>query len=280
MVKNRAAITLLLLNLVFTCCTKGNIRSITSIQSALEELTKATPSTLVVFDVDETLLCPVDTILQGWFLYGENGKEYMARLKQITPPGVDPEAYILHIKTDAMNNLPMMVIEQEVSSVIRALIARNIPVIALTHCTTGMHGAIASMEQWRVRTMHDLGLDMLFRGSPEILPLTALKNRHDRNPLLYNSILFTEYCDKGLCLGALLDAINYTPTKIIFFDDLPSNIESVERECTKRSINYTGYIYRAIDNLEKKVNHTLLAHQCHYAQKYGKIMPENYFQAS
>jgi hypothetical protein len=194
-----------------------------------------TTGTLVLFDVDETLIQPVDT-----YVLNEQSPEAVALLRSLA------EQYYAqgHTKDDAdylasimLKEAQRPLIEPFIIDEIRRLQLRGIPVIACTAMNTGKFGIIERMEEWRYEHLKSLG----FEGSyaDKSMPLEV----HINHPVFYHGILATDFGPKGPAIGAFLDALDLHPSTIIMFDDNVDFLISVKDECAKRNIAFKGYHY-------------------------------------
>lgn len=129
-------------------------------------------------------------------------------------------------------------IEPMIINKIKKLQARGVRVITCTSMNTGPYGLLSSMQEWRYNHLKTLG----FEGSFDDLVINLYLS--GRKPVFYKGMFATDVAPKGPALGALLDAINLHPKKIIFFDDDPSYQDSVKAECMKRCISFQGYLYQ------------------------------------
>lgn len=78
---------------------------------------------------------------------------------------------------------------------------------------------------------------------------------------------------KGQALGAFIDAIKWTPKKVIFFDDNRKNIESVVNEMRKRKIICYGFWYLGVFVPAKgTIDKDLISFQFEYLKKYDEII--------
>jgi hypothetical protein len=166
------------------------------------------PDTLVIFDVDDTLIQPKDA-----YLTNEHTPQGQAFEKKLLKkyPEIKNWDYLASIM---LQQAELPLIEPCIIPIINALKKRNIPVIACTSMNTGPYGILPTMEQWRYEQLKSLG----FEGSyaDKIIHFDSFT----RKPVFYKGILATDLALKGPPLGAFLNAMQLRPKKIIMFDDI------------------------------------------------------------
>lgn len=231
-------------------------QSIVPIHSFHEVNFDAIPATgtLVVFDVDETLIQPIDTYPLNVYT-----SEAVAFLRNFT------EQYVAqgHTKDDVdylasimLQEAQRPLIEPFIIDEIRRLQLRGIPVIACTAMNTGKFGIVERMEEWRYGYLKSLG----FEGSygDKSTPLNVRIN----HPVFYHGIIATDFGPKGPAIGAFLDVLDLHPSTIIMFDDNVDYLTSVKDECAQRNIIFKGYNY--LGAKEKAWDEPLIRFQIDY----------------
>jgi hypothetical protein len=212
---------------------------------------KIQQGTLVVFDVDETLIQPVDT-----YLINEHTPEAIGFKKGLI------QKYN-HIKNwDEIASLILMqaqrpLLEPFIIDVIKTLKKHKVKVIACTAMNIGYYSAlIPRLEVWRYHHLKSLG----FEGSYENLTFELPSSF--KGALFYKGILSSNLAHKGPVLGAFLDHIKMHPSKIMMIDDDENALQSIGQECGKRHILFKGYHYRKAHS--KPWNEKLIAFQADY----------------
>lgn len=189
------------------------------------------PDTLVIFDVDQTLIQPVDT-----YPANENSPE----AEQFRNALVQryPKTDWVKLASIMLKQAERPLVESRIIEQIKQLQARGVNIIACTSMNTGAYGVIPLMEEWRYNHLKSLGFEGSFADT--VLPL----NINGKKPVLYKGIFATDTVPKGIALGALFDELDYQPKKIVFFDDSLEYIVSVSQMCKGRGIEFFGYIYK------------------------------------
>ena len=200
------------------------IERITSFSQAQVLLNQADQETLVVFDVDDTLIRPVDKILQRQYSSLDSWKFVETKLNQFIE-----ENEHLHLASTMCMQTKRELIEPSVAQLIATLQERGIKVLACTLWRVGPYGEIPLLEELRFKQLKDLAVD--FTSSFNTTQIfNQFQHHYTCSPLVYKGILFTNLCPKGEVLGAFLDTLDWKPRQIIFFDDLLSNLVSVHNE--------------------------------------------------
>lgn len=199
----------------------SSITPITSFdqQQAADALDAADKDTLVLFDVDDTLI----TTKHPYLKFSDS--EHISR------------------STYYQNEDPL-VIESSIIARIKDLQSRAITVIALTSMASGRRSTIPSLEQWRYEKLKKLGIDFNNTHFSNVQweicdPTKETKAR----PAFYNGVLVTDFEKKGPVLQQFLEKQKYTPQRIIFFDDQRHMLESVQRTASALSIHFQGFHY-------------------------------------
>lgn len=196
-----------------------------------EILNFVTPETLLILDIDDTLLIPSQTLgTDVWFIsrmkeYQENGDSYSQALEKAL---AEWEAVRLITK--------VKIVEQGTEKIIADLQGMNIKVMGLT--TQGLTLATRTKNQ-----LLSLNID-LSKTAPS-------KDDHyfiNNHGVLYRQgILFTSGTPKGAALLKLLDIIGYQPNHIIFINDKETHLRDVEDGIKGRNIDFVGLRYNFSD---------------------------------
>lgn len=227
--------TIVLLIVLTSACSQDrwNIIEINSLSQALGTLHYLNNKSLVLFDIDKTLV----TKNRGYDL-----------------------------------DSPLVkAVEPITAQVIKEMQERGIKVMALTRGTnpiipiqykTGKHGIIESAQDWRYAKLLLIGIDFSTSfpvGKIVFQQLPILRGK--THPMFYKGILFSAGNDKGVVLGTFLDYIQWKPSKIVFFDDKKEHLDTVGTEMKKRNIPYQGYWYHGATILFQAHMHNINKNQ-------------------
>lgn len=202
----------------------------------------ACPGTLVLFDVDETIITMPDQLEFTlpfrlrvlWhfpqFIYTQNWEWVYSKLWQ---------------------QAQFMLVEPIVVPLINELKLRGCIVLGLTSMESGSYGAIANMPEWRFNTLADFGIE--FSQQFGSYTFTNLASYRTNYPVLYKGILCTNQQPKGDVLRAFLDQTGLRPDKIIFFEDSMTNLQSVGAMCDALDIPVALY-YTGAEKYQKQSN--------------------------
>lgn len=217
--------------------------------------------TLVLIDVDETLIQPTDTYSINE--HTPQAEEFRRKLLI-----KHPEIKNWDIYADiSLREVERPLIEPMIIQKISALQKRGVPVIAVTAMNTGKFGPLERIEAWRYDHLKSFG----FQGSFADLIIDVPLGNH--KPVFYKGILVTDTLLKGPVIVGFLDSIQYVPKKIIMFDDTIEYLESTLAECKKRNIAFQGYLYaRAIT---KPWDKELIEFQAEYLIRHKKWLRDD-----
>lgn len=235
---------------------KYSIQPIMSFSEALPTLLQADHQTLVLFDLDETLLSSTEPLARvncyPWWFY------WLLRCRfPILLNTTRWEQYY----SSMWHQAPRNVIEPWIIGIINTLQANNVPVLAFTNMSTGSYGVIKNFPQWRWEILHNLGLH--FTQQFPDMTLRQVAPYRNNYPELYKGILCANEQNKGLVLEVFLATTHFRPKKIIFFDDLKRNLIYVARSCKKFSIPVHLYWYQGA---------TCFRGQCSISQAYNSFV--------
>jgi hypothetical protein len=192
----------------------------------------AEPDTLILLDIDDTLLIPVQMLgCDEWF------KDRLdLHLKEGDSPHLALEKSLA--EWEAVRHLTKMeIVEPGTEGVIRALQEKQCAVMGLT--TQGLALATRTALQLKENRI-DLSVSAP-SGSDHFL------TQEGHGVLYRRGILFTSGTDKGEALFSLLEQIGCAPRRIVFINDKKSHLREVERSAEKRSVPFIGLRYSHSD---------------------------------
>lgn len=195
-----------------------------------------TPQTLVILDIDDTLLIPTQTLgTDVWFLYRiiENEKLGLPKKKAFERALAEWEAtrHITQVK----------LVEIGTDTIIDNLQKQNLMVIGLT--SQGLALATRTVQQ-----LNDLNIDLI-RTAPSKEDLYFNNGAH--GVLYRQGIIFTSGTKKGKALLTWLDTNDLHPERILFINDKLTHLRDVEEDIEARGINFIGLRYNYSDDRVK-----------------------------
>jgi FMN phosphatase YigB (HAD superfamily) len=229
---------------------------------------------MVIFDVDQVLIersCKV-----FWAKTEKEHEQWLNQLydKVFNRPKHDPAYYLsIMLKEDTP-----IVIEPIIIDIIHTLQSRGVTVIALTTTNTGSCFTIPSLPIWRFNKLKEVGIDfsnvtisnMEFPELPSKSP-----DKSGQHPLFYNGILFTSDAAKGAVLTAFFEHTKLKPSRVIFFDDKRSNLESASQAMHALGIPFEGYEYQGGQYIPGELDKDVAQRQLHYLVDNEKWLSED-----
>jgi len=194
------------------CWPKAKEIIVTNDFSVIEqEAAKLNDKSLILFDVDGTLIVPVDAILQ--FQAGEKFKELVS----------------VHADLDLFRDIRVhashVLVDDRCMSLIPNLQEKKIPVIAFTAAPSVVRGG-GEPGVWRVEELRKHGFEFGFSFSTQLMEFPKLKNQQFY-PLYREGVLYSSFQKKGPILIQFLQQLGFRPEKIIFVDDELPQVQSV-----------------------------------------------------
>ncbi|MCH9634072.1 MAG: hypothetical protein S4CHLAM7_08100 [Chlamydiae bacterium] len=227
---------------------------ILEINNLAEALPYVDEDTLVVLDIDDTLMVPAQ-MLGGdcWFRFS---------LKELQELGLSFEEALAKILPEYMllqHITEVLPAEMETASVVHQFQKKGHKVIGLTTRSTEL----------AYRTIEELkSLDIDLSKVPLFHEETYLSTAF---PLCYiEGILFTQLRHKGQALRELCDFLGFGLKKVIFINDKLKYLEQLEDTFSGTDVDYIGFRYGACDhdieeydpalaNIQKKYYNALLS---------------------
>lgn len=205
----------------------------------------AEPSTLLILDVDNTLITPVQELGSNqWFLhriewYEEQGYPYREALELTLP------------EWEAVQNITESIaVEKTTPQLIQTLQNKGYSVIGLT--TRGL--ALATRTLYQLKKIEiDLSKTAITQEDVPLLNPHAI--------LFRKGILFTAGTDKGEALMKLFKKLQYTPEKIVFINDMKAHLVQVEKHCKTKGIPFVGLRYGYLDEKVEKFRPDIAEYQ-------------------
>lgn len=219
-----------------------------SISKFDEFCSKITNQTLVLLDIDDTVITPKSKL----FRHG----------KYCQPDLID--------RLKKNNNIPAVsnwrlsrktiLIEPEWVNFINN-IKEITTVYALTKVDTGEYGVIPSMEQWRyneLRSHNIIFTEKLLDKNNYKFIINADSNSY---AAFYNGIAMTGPFSKVQVLKRIVNKIKNKYNKIIFIDDKKENIMDIKQYCSDSNINFKGFLYTGLDLIKEDADYDTVRKQ-------------------
>lgn len=196
-------------------------------------LSYVSPETLVLLDIDDTLLLPKQTLgTDVWFIH---------RLNENVKLGLslgDALYKALHEWIGIRHLTDVVIVEEGTDKVVREMQDNGIMVMGLT--TQDM-----SLVHITPRQLLSLGID-LSRTSPsdhDCYLVASHKLLNNQGVLLRHGILFTSGTKKGESLLNILNHLSLKPKHVVFINDKLTHLKDVEEDLERNGIKFTGLRY-------------------------------------
>ncbi len=210
---------------------------------------------LVIFDVDNTLIEPVQELgSDQWFEH---------RIKEYISYGYAKDAALekaLREWTAIQSITNIKTVEGGTSEIIHKIQQQGVSVMGLT--TRGLGLSTRTVEQ-----LHTVGIDL--GATAPIQEEIFFMN--EKGVLFRGGTLFTAGTHKGNALRKFLKRINYTPDSILFVDDKISHLMAVESLCEDLGIPFIGYRYGRLDDKVHNLRKQIADVQFHF---FGHILSD------
>lgn len=208
-----------------------------------KEIPNIDENTLVVFDIDETLLTRKDKLLRTPLVTTKYAK-------------MVPKDKFFPAFSRAFKDGEFELADKRLPGIFKRIKDTSAKVIALTNVISGSLGVIESYPDFRVRECAQFGFD--FSDSfPNIRTLeipTPQQTLNGKFPLFKNGIICTNGVSKEIVLMAFLHQIKWKPKKVIFIDDLKEYVEKIGDAMKKENIDFLGLHYVKHKDRSKDVN--------------------------
>ncbi len=209
---------------------------------------------LLLFDVDATLIAPNDALLKP------KGKDLFEQL------------IISYTERDLFREIrmkaPHSLVDGRSIGLVQHLQQNKIPVIAFTAAPSKVRG-VEEPGVWRVDELRRYGFDFspAFPNSNFVeLPKKATQQHF---PLFKSGVLYSSFHPKGDILIAFLHKIDLKPRKVIFVDDELKHVQSVVASLDQQGIPCIGIHYTAANEVCCDLNEEQARFQINYFIQHG-----------
>lgn len=205
-------------------------------------LNHITPDTLVVLDIDDTLLLPSQTLGSDvWFCH---------RWKEHQQNGLSKDDALEKslAEWEAIRHLTeVCLVEEGTDQVVKDAQNRGVPVMALS--TQGVALTTRTFQQ-----LLSLNIDMT-KAAPSLEQFYFMNDKvfaeGIEGALYRNGILFTSGTKKGKALMILLEKMKLQPKHVLFINDKRSHLMDLEEDVEAAGLRFTGLRYNIGDERVK-----------------------------
>lgn len=204
---------------------------------------------LVLFDVDATLIVPDDVLLKP------KRKEFFEHL---IASYTDRDLF-----REIRMKAPHTLVDDRSIRLVQNLQQNKIPVIAFTAAPSKVRG-VEEPGVWRVDELQRYGFDFS-SAFPNLNFLELPKTETQQHaPLFKSGVLYSSFHSKGDVLIVFLQKIGLNPKKVIFVDDELKHVQSVVASLDQQDIPCIGIHYTAADEGSCNLNEKQARFQINY----------------
>lgn len=247
---------LVLFLLPLLCCLSSLQGVIVETANFHEILNHIRPNTLVLLDIDDTLMIPEQTLGSDvWFMYQLKNYQQKYSSEQALDKTLAEWEAIRHLTK-------MKIVEEGTQEIVKKMQDQQVTVMCLT--TQGLALATRTVNQ-----LLALGID----------PIVTAPSKEDHyfingHGVLYrHGVLFTSGTPKGPALAKLLDILDITPEHVVFINDKQTHLRDVEVTLDCRQIPFTGLRYTYSDARVNQFNPEIAKIQWEHST-FGKILSD------
>lgn len=213
------------------------------------------PGMLVIFDIDNTLIEPVQELGSNqWF---EN------RMKEYISYGCSkPDALEKALREwTAIQNITLVkLVEPEIAGIVKDLQTLGYTVMGLT--TRGLGISTCTLHQ-----LQTVNIDLKTTAPTD----AEIFFMNERSVLFRGGTLFTAGTHKGNALEKFLKTIDCKPSSILFINDKYSHLLPVEDYCDKFAVPFVGMRYGFLDQKVKNFRKQIAEVQFYH---FGHILSD------
>ncbi|MBS0621727.1 MAG: DUF2608 domain-containing protein [Verrucomicrobia bacterium] len=222
--------------------------------SSLEEIQKIERNTLIVLDIDDTLLYyPYDLGSEMWFreAWEEINRQSDAQKRQEAIVRFHEIAALLAQKLDVAP------VEEKTAAIVREWQCQGAYVMAITARALGS----PALEDWQGKTLEQLNRVGVHLGYSA--PVIVGQLPTDRPSSYRDGILFLGPNNKGDAILLLLDQMETPPQKVVVIDDRKSDIDKMVEALVRAKVPFCAYWYRAQEGRYALYDRNKAAKQLH-----------------
>lgn len=226
--------------LCFFCLFSSLFSEIIETKNFREILQYTGEKPLVILDIDDTLLIPVQALgTDAWFCH-----KLQCYKKQM-----DPKSALTQIVSEweAVRKLTSVKrVEEDIDQVIADMQKKELAIMGLS--TQGL-----GLSSCTINQLNCLNID-LSKTAPSKEDCYFLNQ--GQGVLYRKGVLFTSGSPKGAALKNFLDAIGYTPSSVLFINDKKTHLEDLAGGIPSH-IPFTGLRYGYCDERVKAFSHEI-----------------------
>ena len=228
-----------------------------------EPLAKAKANSLVLLDVDDTIITPISAM----FAANSEHRSFIDDFKKDSSKypnfGEMLETFRLMRKVKLINSDWGKLIDQSKDN--------GANVYALTQISGEKVGA-DSLKEWRYKELSSLGINFTenFDQTSDSVIIKAKKND---SALFHKGVFITGTNTKSIVLEQILQKIE--PLEVIFVDDRREHVDDLAKVCKTKEIDYFGIHYTGAQGINAKINQAVIKLQKEYFTQQGKWLEDH-----
>lgn len=246
---------------------KSEIIEINNINDVLEH---ATHGTMVLFDIDNTLLEPIQTLgSDQWFRW---------RLQQLKEQGhVHSIALEMALQdwTPIVTATQVKAVESTAPTCIKALQNDNAIIMGITTRASCLsHATYEQLKSINIQ-LHQTAP----HSTQDVIFLNPLEVIYE------NGVLFTNGTNKGDAFFKFLALIKQQhPAAVLFINDKRSHLEEIQRACADKGVPFIGLRYGYLDKKVRALQEDIAEYQfqtfqtfqhCEHSQYFSRFLPDD-----
>lgn len=219
--------------------TANSINTIEKFHDINEQLPNVDKDTLIILDVDYTLLQPSNPAFQqGNFRLSP---EFIKGVMKSIPEKSKSE-FATAVATSGEGQL----LEEETPSIVESFKQKGVRVVVISGILTGQNLQIPNIMDWRINTLKRVGILPTTFEFDSIYQFKEFPPYRGEYPEIKEGVILTngDLVKKHQVLHAFLKKIKWQPTKIIFVDDSRPLIEEMANYAKQQKIPFIGYEYK------------------------------------
>lgn len=218
-------------------------------------------NTIVFFDIDDTLINTKSMLGNtAWWRY------FVAKSKKVDLSHGNARSKINAIIQKIIVKVPMDLVDPYAADMVRKIQSKGIHVFGLTaRCISPDYMPEADLGTHE--HLQSVGIDFTLTPPPKYIDDSTAR-------FFSYGIIFTNYQKKGPYLKAFLNNLDFKPEKIVFIDDCPEQVKSVEKAAEEMGISFSGFRYGKLDYFHEKFDPLVANIQLEQLIKNDRILSD------
>jgi hypothetical protein len=261
---------------------------INSFNDALDILSNADSNSLIIFDIDDTLISPSSRIMRSSIIEAQKEKIHSLLSNSHLNAPLLTQGQWNDLHSIRLLQEEYILIEPKIQEIIKLLQNNSCIVLGITTAPSYLLGDKGCIPELRYNTLKKLNIDFSTSQTENITRRVSKKKHshvppivmdyqegnYNYYPTLYKGILLTDSLPKGKGLDLLLNTTNLNPANILFFDDNQDNLESLAQMARKHTIPFIGFNYRGAEKFNIPLDENIAQTQLYHLINKGEWLSE------